>query len=100
MKKKVLYEINSIEELEKIVFKAIEKSLAKPNSKKLELEEELLTTEELCLFLKVSRVSIWNFTRSGVIPFIRIGNQKRFRKSEVINSLLKNKELKSINYGK
>jgi excisionase family DNA binding protein len=99
MKKKVLYEINSKEELEAIVYKAIENALEKTNSKKAEIEDVLLTTEELCLFLKLSRVSIWNLTKRGILPFLRVGNQKRYQKSEVINSLLKNKELKSINYG-
>lgn len=74
---KVLYEINSKEELEAIVSKAIENALAKTNIKKIELKEELLTTEELCSWLKLSRVSIWSLCKKGVLSHIRVGNQKR-----------------------
>jgi excisionase family DNA binding protein len=75
-------------------FKQLIKDLAKQNS-----ADELLTTEELCSFLKISRVTLWTLRKKNHIPYIRVGLQIRYQKPEVINSLLKNKELKSINYG-
>jgi excisionase family DNA binding protein len=84
---KVLFEINSKEELEAIVSKAIENTLAKTNSKQMELKDELLTTEELCSWLKLSRVTIWSLVKRKIIPYIRIGNQKRYQKSKVLEKL-------------
>lgn len=84
---KIIYEVNSSEELERLVAKTIENALAKSNSKKIELKDELLTTEELGAYLKLSRVSIWALTKNGVIPFIRVGNQKRYQKSAVLKKL-------------
>ena len=87
MNHKVFYEVNSFEELERLVSKAIENALAKSNSHKTELKDELLTTDELCIWLKLSRVSIWTLSKEGIIPFIRVGNQKRYQKSDVLKKL-------------
>lgn len=84
---KQLFEINSKEELETVISQAIENALAKTNHKERELKEELLTTEELCDFLKLSRTSVWSLTKNGIIPFLRIGNHKRYQKIDVIKKL-------------
>lgn len=84
---KILFEINSKEELELFLSKAIENALAKSNFQKTELKDELLTTDELCTWLKLSRVSIWTLSKEGIIPFIRVGNQKRYQKSAVLKKL-------------
>jgi excisionase family DNA binding protein len=95
---KQIYELNSKEELEAIVSKAIENALAKSNSKKIELKDELLTTEELGAYLKLSRVSIWALTKNGILPFMRVGNQKRYLKSAVLNKLSEINHPKSPSY--
>jgi hypothetical protein len=88
---KNLYQINSKEELETIVSKAIENALAKSNSPKMELKDELLTTDELCVWLKLSRVSVWALSKKEILPFLRVGNQKRYLKSEVLKKIRRNK---------
>lgn len=98
--KKVLFEIISQEELEKIISKAIEASLAKTGSARREFKDELFTTEELCLFLKLSRVTIWALTKQGLIPFMRVGNQKRYLKSKVLKKLTEINHPKSLGYEK
>lgn len=84
---KLLYEINSKEELEEIVCKAVEDAFAKSNIRKEKKKDEILTTKELCAWLKLSRVTIWQLTKKGILPFIRVGNQKRYSKSAVLNKL-------------
>lgn len=97
---KTFYEINSPEEFEKIVSKAIENALAKKSSNKRELNDELLTTDELCSFLKLSRVSIWALTKQGILPFMRVGAQKRYLKSSVLKKLAEINYPKSFNHEK
>lgn len=84
--KKVIYEINSSEELESLISKAVGIALIKTN-KSNNKQDEILTTEELCSWLKLSRVTVWHLTKNGILPFLRVGNQKRFLKSEVLNIL-------------
>lgn len=98
--KKVLYEITSHTEFEKIVSKAIENALAKKNSNKRELNDELLTTDELCSYLKLSRVSIWALTKQGILPFVRVGAQKRYLKSSVLKKLAEINHPKALNHEK
>ena len=45
--------------------------------------EKYLTTEEVCESLKVSRVTLWNWQKNGILKSIRIGNLKRYRLSDI-----------------
>lgn len=84
---KILFEINSQKELEKLITEAFKNVLDKTISRKKELKEELLTSEELGVFLKLSRVSIWSLTKKGILPYFFVGNQKRYLKSDVLKKL-------------
>jgi len=46
-------------------------------------EEEYLRPEELSRILKVSLVTIWSWDKKGILHPLRIGNQKRYRKSDI-----------------
>jgi excisionase family DNA binding protein len=48
-----------------------------------EKAEAYLTSEELSKILKVSLVTIWSWDKKGIIKPLRIGNQKRYRKSDI-----------------
>ena len=48
-----------------------------------EKEEEYLTASELSEILKVSLVTLWSWDKKGIIKPLRIGNQKRYRKSDI-----------------
>lgn len=55
-------------------------------------EDQLLTREETAKLLSISLVSLWDWTRKDLIPAYRIGNKVRYKKSEVLKSLIqKNK---------
>ncbi|GAB3923409.1 helix-turn-helix domain-containing protein [Larkinella terrae] len=46
--------------------------------------DELLTPEETAQFLKVSKVTVWDWSRRGILSPRRIGNQVRYLKSELL----------------
>ena len=46
-------------------------------------QEELYTTEQFADMLKVSKVTLWNWDRKNITDPVRIGNTKRYRKSDI-----------------
>ena len=52
----------------------------------------LLTRQETAKILSISLVSLWDWTRKDLIPAYRIGGKVRYKKGEVLKSLIqKNK---------
>lgn len=49
--------------------------------------EQLLTREETSELLAVSLVTLWDWTRKGLVPAYRIGNKVRYKKKEVLAAL-------------
>lgn len=49
--------------------------------------DRLLTRKEVCEMLQVSTVTVWNWTKTGILTSYRIGNQLRYKESEVLNAL-------------
>lgn len=61
--------------------------------------EKLLTIKQLSEYLQVSPKTIYNWTHTGRIPYIKIHNSVRF-KEDRINKWLKMRERKErISYG-
>lgn len=85
---KLLYELNSKEELEQLISQAVQNALTKSSRHRRKLNDELLTTKEICDYLKLSRGSIWALEKNGIIPFLRIGNAKRYSKVMVLERLI------------
>jgi excisionase family DNA binding protein len=54
--------------------------------------ENLMTTKELCDYLKLSRMTIERYRKAG-LPYITIGKNIRFEKDKVLE-WLKNNERK------
>lgn len=48
---------------------------------------ELLTVNEVAALLKISRVTVFDWKKKGLLPFHRIGKQVRFKKHEVLAAL-------------
>ena len=64
-------------------------------------EEEILTTEEVCKLLRLSRQTIYKLVEQGKLPGTKIGQSYKFLKSELIgflkgSSARELKELKSL----
>ncbi|VXB47345.1 Helix-turn-helix domain-containing protein [Flavobacterium sp. 9R] len=51
--------------------------------------DELLTREEACDLLKISTTSLWNWTKKGKIIAYGIGNRVLYKKSELMESLVR-----------
>jgi len=52
-------------------------------------EEVLLRRVEVSRLLKVSLVTIWNWSKIGILKSYRLGNRIYYKKQEVIDSLQK-----------
>jgi predicted DNA-binding transcriptional regulator AlpA len=51
--------------------------------------DELLTPEETAGFLKVSKVTVWDWSKRGILYPHRIGNQVRYLRSEILAATIK-----------
>ncbi len=49
--------------------------------------ENLLTRKETAKLLGVSLVTLHNWTKNGIVKAYRIGNQVRYKESEILQSL-------------
>ena len=52
---------------------------------------QILTTRELCEYLKLTEVTIYKYVTEGKIPGFKVGSRWRFDKDH-IDEFLKNKE--------
>jgi len=67
-----------------------------PQQQQQEKKDELLRINDLVILLKVSKVTIHNWKKSGLLPFHRMSNKIYFKKNEVIESLQKANNKRSI----
>ena len=49
--------------------------------------EDVLTIEELAVYLKVSKSTLYKIVRQGDIPSQKVGRHWRFRKKAIVNWL-------------
>jgi len=52
------------------------------------MKNELLTSKELCEYLKVSRSTIWRYVREKRIQMYSIAGKRYFKKNEIDNNLI------------
>lgn len=61
---------------------------------------ELLTPDEVVKILKITKRTLYHYTKSGIIPFVRLRKRIRFRKEDIDqfiqNRLSKSPELDDI----
>lgn len=50
-------------------------------------EDQILSSKEVLLLLKISKPTLFKKMKDGTIPYTRIGRRLLFKKNEVINSL-------------
>ncbi|WP_370390221.1 helix-turn-helix domain-containing protein [uncultured Winogradskyella sp.] len=53
------------------------------------LKDELLTREQTAEVLKISLTTLWNWTKKNKIQSYGIGNKVYYKKSEIMNQLVK-----------
>ncbi|MEN7549289.1 helix-turn-helix domain-containing protein [Rapidithrix thailandica] len=73
-----------------IVREVVRDEISKQNFKQEEKEEkdELLTIEQACEFLDVSRTTIVQWRKKGILTWIRRGRRVYFKKSDLMNHQL------------
>jgi excisionase family DNA binding protein len=72
----------------RILFKELlEENKQKQINTSTKSKEEFLTKKQAASLLKVSLATIDNYRRNNLIPSHRIGNNVRFKKSELISSV-------------
>jgi len=71
------------------------KLLLTENSKNDLNAKEWLNSKETETLLKISSVTRWTYSCSGILKAHKIGNRLRYRKDEVIQALLKMETKKS-----
>jgi|HubBroStandDraft_6_1064221.scaffolds.fasta_scaffold120582_3 excisionase family DNA binding protein len=56
------------------------------SSKSTAVVDDVLTPDETCRVLKISRVSLWRMVRDKRIPVLRLSRRlKRFRRADILN---------------
>lgn len=72
--------------IKKVIKDILGESLEKTHSKE---PDELLTREEACSLLKISKTSLWKWTKDGKIKAYGIGNRVYYKRIELIESLIR-----------
>ncbi len=67
----------------KELFEEIAKSKKSDEAKKEEPASKLLTAENVCKMLSISRVTLWDWDKKGITKPIRLGNLKRYQQSDI-----------------
>ena len=75
-------------------------SLLKENRDEDLNSKEWLTTRETEKILKISSVTRWTWSRSGILHSYKIGNRIRYRKDEIMKALIQIESKKSLTNGK
>lgn len=59
------------------------KMIAQLELEKAQYCDELLTIEEVCELLKVSKMTLYRWDKLGILKKIEVGGKRRYRKSDV-----------------
>ena len=73
-------------DLEQLIKKIVEDALC---NLPIHNPDELLTREQACLLLKINKTSLWKWTKKGKIIAYGIGNRVLYKKSELMESLVR-----------
>jgi excisionase family DNA binding protein len=58
--------------------------------------EELYTVDEVADKLKVSKVTLYSYMKDGIVPFVKLGGQRRFIGSQVMSAIKKIQTVQSV----
>jgi excisionase family DNA binding protein len=73
-------------EIKSVIDKSLEVFFSKNSTNN---QEKLLTREETAKLLSISLVTLWKWTKDNTISAFRIGNQIRYKQSDVYKALQK-----------
>lgn len=78
-----------LSELENLIEKSVLRGMAKTSPSPIAPPDELLTPEETAQLLKVTKVTVWDWAKRGILQKHTIGNQVRYLRSEVLAAATK-----------
>lgn len=58
--------------------------------------ETYLTRDNVAKLLSISLVTLWKYTKDGLIPAYRIGTKVRYKKSDVVDALKRMNKSKNL----
>lgn len=89
MKNSIIIQELTIEDLQQIIGSTVKKNIAELQqelqSKKF--NEELLSREETCKFLKIDSSTLWAWTNKGKVKAYGIGARRYYKRSELLQCL-------------
>lgn len=85
----ILLQELTIEELEQLIGKSIKNGISQLQNEQLikNFNEELLTREETCKFLKIDSSTLWSWTNKGKVKAHGIGARRYYKRSELLECL-------------
>ena len=81
VKGKIVLEVTP-EDLQIYSENLLQKAL-KAKAEEVKPAEEYLTPDQFCEVLGISKVTLWNYDKKGITRPLRIGNLKRYRRSDL-----------------
>ena len=81
-----IYTTISEEEITEIVNQKVEQAINK-DADKLPNYPEILSRKEVAELLGISLVTLWTWSKKGIIPSYVIGTRIRYKKAEVLKAL-------------
>jgi hypothetical protein len=88
-KNSILLQEITVEELQELLGSTIKKGISELH-KELQTKnynEELLTREETCKFLKINSSTLWSYTNKGKVKAYGIGARRYYKRSELMECL-------------
>ncbi|CAD5343561.1 hypothetical protein FLA105535_03560 [Flavobacterium bizetiae] len=85
----MLHNLSPID-LEQIITEAIKNQMEEfQRTLSIDTPDVLLTRSEACSFLKINMTTLWNWSKKGKIISYGIGNRVYYKKSELLESLVR-----------
>lgn len=89
MDKSILLHCISEDELRQIIRDVIREEIFANDARAKQDENVFLTREETCAILKINKTSLLKWTKKGRLIRYGIGNRVLYKKSEVLESVLR-----------
>ena len=80
-------EVVDLEDLKKVISSLLDERVGKLVSSRDEVKIEYLRTTDVLKMLKITKPTLIEWRKRGIIPSYRLGTQVRFIKSEIIDAI-------------
>jgi excisionase family DNA binding protein len=77
----------SFSELQELIEKTLISTLAKYNFDQTQINDQVFTPSEAADYLKISKVTLWSWTKNNYIPYVKKGKVVRYTKNEIDKAL-------------